>query len=94
MKNFAICHTMEGLGIMWSEISQRKINIEWYPLYVEPRKYNKLVNKTEKQQTHRYREQTSDYQWGEGRESLHKNRVEKGLLWDYMKSCVWNFWKL
>ena len=29
------------------------------------RKYNKLVNKTKKKQTHRYREQTSGYQWGE-----------------------------
>ena len=28
--------------------------------------YNKLVNVTKKQQTHRYREQTSGYQWGEG----------------------------
>ena len=29
-------------------------------LYVE---YNKLVNKTKKQQTHRYEGQTSGYQW-------------------------------
>ena len=29
--------------------------------------YNKLVNKTEKKQTHRYREQTRGYKWGEGR---------------------------
>ena len=29
------------------------------------KKYNKLVNKTKKKQTHRYREQTSGYQWGE-----------------------------
>ena len=31
------------------------------------KKYNKLVNKTNKKQTHRYREQTSGYQWREGR---------------------------
>ena len=31
------------------------------------KKYNKLVNITKKKQTHRYREQTSGYQWGEGR---------------------------
>ena len=30
------------------------------------KKCNKPVNKTEKKQTHRYREQTSGYQWGEG----------------------------
>ena len=35
-------------------------------------------------QTHRYREQTSGYQWGEGREERHdKGRRIKGqkLLW-------------
>ena len=34
--------------------------------YVEPKKYNKLLNITTKQ-THRYREQTSGYQWEEGK---------------------------
>ena len=34
---------------------------------MESKKYNKLVNITEKKQTHRYKEQTSSYQWGEGR---------------------------
>ena len=34
--------------------------------YVEPKKYNKLLNKTKKQ-THRYREETSGYQWEEGK---------------------------
>ena len=38
--------------------------------------YNKLVNKTaiKKKQTHRYREQTSGYQWGENR-----GRGNKGI---------------
>ena len=31
------------------------------------KKYDKLVNITKKKRTHRYREQTSDYQWGERR---------------------------
>ena len=31
---------------------------------MESKKYNKLVNITKKKQTHRYSEQTSDYQWG------------------------------
>ena len=35
--------------------------------YVESKKYNKLVNKTKRTGLTRYREQTSDYQWGEGR---------------------------
>ena len=31
---------------------------------MESKKYNKLVNITKNKQTHRYREQTSGYQWG------------------------------
>ena len=34
---------------------------------MESKKHSKLVNITKKKQTHRYREQTSGYQWGEGR---------------------------
>ena len=34
---------------------------------MESKKYNKLVNITKMKQTHRYREQVSGYQWGEGR---------------------------
>ena len=34
---------------------------------MESKKNNKLMNKTKKKQTHRYREQTSGYQWGVGR---------------------------
>ena len=45
-------------GIMLSEISQKKTNTTCSSchLYVEPKKYNQLVNITKKQ-THRYREQ-------------------------------------
>ena len=35
--------------------------------YIWNLKYNKLVNITKKKHTHRYREQTSHYQWGEER---------------------------
>ena len=55
-------------GIMPSEISQRKTNIVWYHLFVESKKYNKLVNITKKKQTYRSIEQTNGYHWGEGRE--------------------------
>ena len=58
---------MDLEGVMLSEISQRKTNTVQYHLYVESKKYNKLVNITKKKQTHRRREQTSGYQWGEGR---------------------------
>ena len=54
------------------------------------KKYNKLENIIKKMQTHRYREQTSGYQWGEGVGGGHyRGRgLNMGLLWDYMKSCV------
>ena len=58
---------MDMEGIMLSEISQRKTNTVWYHLYVESKKYNKLVNIIKTKQTHRYREETRGYQWGEGR---------------------------
>ena len=51
---------------MLSEIRQRKTNTVWYHLYVEAKKYNKLVNITKKRQTHRYGEQTGGLWWGEG----------------------------
>ena len=40
-------------GFMLSEISQRRTNIIWYSLYVKSKKYNKLVNITKQEQTHR-----------------------------------------
>ena len=57
---------MDLEGIMLSEVSQTKTNAVWYHLYVKSKKQNKLVNITQKKQTHRYREQTSGYQWEEG----------------------------
>ena len=57
---------MDLEDIMLSEINQRKrlhdITYMW-----NLKKYKKLVNITKKQQTHRYREQTSGYQWDKGR---------------------------
>ena len=46
------------------------------------KKYNKLVNKTKKNQTHRYREQMSDYQWwGEGWDRVQCiGRANKGVI--------------
>ena len=57
---------MDLKGITLSEISQRKTNTVWCFSYMKSKKCNKLVNITKKKQTHRYREQTSGYQWGEG----------------------------
>ena len=54
-------------GIMLSEISQRKLTTVWYQFYMKSKKkYNELVRIIKKKQTHRHREQSSDYQWGEG----------------------------
>ena len=53
---------------MLSEISQtEKTNAVFYHLYVGSKEQNKVVNITEKKQTDVYREQTNDYQWGEGK---------------------------
>ena len=55
---------MDLEGIMLSEISQtEKDKYCMTHLYVESKNYNKLMNITKKKQTHRYREQTSGYQW-------------------------------
>ena len=46
---------------------------------MESKKYNKLVNITKKKQTHKYREQTRGYQWGERRkEGQDKGRGLRG----------------
>ena len=57
---------MDLEGIMPSEVRQRKKNTVWYHLYVESTDDNKLVNITEKKQTHRHREQTCGCQGGGG----------------------------
>ena len=51
-----------------NEISQTKeAKYCMLSLNVEPKIYKKLVNRGgEKKQTHRYKKQTSGYQWGEG----------------------------
>ena len=49
--------------IMTSEIKER--NAVYFHLYVISKKQNKRTNITKKKQTHKYREQTSSYQWGE-----------------------------
>ena len=46
---------------------------------MESKKYNILVNITKKQ-THRYREQTSGYHWGDGRgQGQHRDRGLRGI---------------
>ena len=52
---------MDMEGITLSEINQTEKDI-WYHLYVESKKYNKLVNQTKKSQTQRYGEETGGYQ--------------------------------
>ena len=47
-----------------------------YHLHVESKKYNKQTNVMKQKQTHRYREQTSGYQW---REEMGSQDRWKGL---------------
>ena len=56
---------MDLKGIMLSEISQTEK--DKYGITYMLNLKNKLVNITKTKQTHRYREQTSAYQWGEGK---------------------------
>ena len=83
---------------------QRQTNILWYHLYVQSKTYNKLMNKTNKKQTHyklkkkkrsRLTENKLVVSSGErkGRRAMLEWGILKRLLRDYMK-CVWNFWKL
>ena len=52
--NNDICSTMDGFGGHYvSEISQIKTNTLWYHLYMESKKYNKLVTTTKKKTTYR-----------------------------------------
>ena len=55
---------MDGLGGQYAKRS--KSEKKQMP-HVESKKYNKLLSITEEKQTHRNREQASDYHWGEGR---------------------------
>ena len=46
---------------------------------MESKKHKKLVNKTKRKQTHSYREQSTDDQWGDGRgEGQDRGRKKKG----------------
>ena len=59
-RNNAMCSNMDGLDLedtMLSGVSQRKTNSVGHHLYVESKKYNKVVNLTKKKQIYRYGEQ-------------------------------------
>ena len=63
------CHLQQhGWTLALCQMKRQRKTDTVYLLYVESKKYNKLVNIVKKKkQTDRYREQTSGYQWGEGR---------------------------
>ena len=78
--NFAICNAIDGReGHYASERSQaeKDKNIVWYHLYVESKKFNKLVNiaTTKKQQIHIDIELVAT---SRGREGQYKGRGLKG----------------
>ena len=88
--NVAICSHVDGHGRHYTKRNQRKTNTVWCHLHVESKKYNKLVNKTEKKLTHRYREQASDYQWAEGTgEGKDRGRENKRVIMElYEIMCM------
>ena len=54
---------------MWEHYAKKKkSDRERQTLYGITCGINKLMNVTKKKPTHRYREHTSSYQWGEGKE--------------------------
>ena len=76
---------LEGIKVKY--VRQRKTNTVCYHLYVESKKYNKLENKTRS----RLIENKPVVTTGErerGRGKIGVGKKKKGLLWDYMKSCV------
>ena len=85
MKNFRRDITTDGTDA--SEV--KKIIRDHYEHYT-PSHYKKLVHKTEKQQTRRYREQTSGYQRGEGKgQGQYRSRGQKGVTMGlYEITCV------
>ena len=80
---------LEGLLLSGTSQTQKDMNTIWYCLYVETKKYDKLINITKRKQTHKCREQISGYQWGkeEGKGSIRVGgkRVIMGL---YEIMCV------
>ena len=51
--NFAIFSNVDGLGGYCAKWNKTKTDTVWYHLYVKSKKYNKLVNITKQEQTHR-----------------------------------------
>ena len=65
--NNAICSNMDDLDIIiLSKISQTKINVIWYHLYVESKTMIQTHFFTKQKYAHRHRKQTYAYQRGCG----------------------------
>ena len=67
-------------GIMLSELNQTETEKYYMISLYGSKKYNKLVN-TVKEETHRYREQTSGYHWGEERGKGHYRGLRVQTFW-------------
>ena len=82
---------MDLEGIMLSEISQRKTNTVWYHLYSLASYIFQIPHITKKKRTHRFTEQTTDYQSDEwrGRDKMGVGNLEiatimQNKLWEYI----------
>ena len=79
--NSAVCNNMDEPRVYYAEWnkSDRERQTLYDITYMRNlKKYNKLVTITKKQQTHRYREQTSGYHWGEGSGGQYRRRGLSG----------------
>ena len=64
-QDFAICNNMDGLEGYYAKWNKSENNIMHDITYIWKLK-KKSSKYSKKKQTHRYREQASGYQWGEG----------------------------
>ena len=58
---------MGGVGGYYAKWNKSDKDTVWYHLYVESKKIQPNSEYSKKKWTHRHGEQTSGYQWGEGR---------------------------
>ena len=84
---------MDLEGIALSEIIQ--INTVWHHVYVESKTKMQHTSEYNKRETNsQIREQTSNYQWGDGREEDKQGRGKSGhygIIWNHVCE-TWKLW--
>ena len=73
-----------GRYAKWNKSDRERQILYHYQLYVKSKKTLQISEYKKKEMTHRYREQTTGYWWGEGREQgLHRGRGEEVQIITY-----------